>query len=79
LVRHARIAAAVAAELSMGLFPSPSVSDVVVSRLADGAEVLRMPAGNPTVPGEVLGQVRQQLDELTPQAFLDRWGLEEPA
>jgi len=74
LVRSARFLAAFAAELAWGLLPQPSLSDVVVTRRADGAEVVRVPAGDPNVPGEMLGLVQRHLAELSPAAFLAEWG-----
>ncbi|WP_369139190.1 hypothetical protein [Modestobacter versicolor] len=77
-VRAARLAAAFAAELSWGLLPQPSLSDVVVTRRRDGAEVLRVSAGDPNVPGEMLALVRQHLADLSPADFLAEWGATEP-
>jgi hypothetical protein len=74
LVRSARFLAAFAAELAWGLLPQPSLSDVVVTRRADGAEVVRVSAGDPNVPGEMLGLVQRHLAELSPAAFLAEWG-----
>ena len=78
LKRSARLAATFVAELAWGLLPSPTLFDVVVTRRADGAEVLRVGAGDPNVPGDMLGLVNQQLADLDPQTFLDEWGAEEP-
>ena len=78
LVRSARLAAAFAAELAWGLIPAPSLHDVVVTRRADGAEVLRVSAGDANVPGDMLGLVNGQLADLTPAEFLAEWGAEEP-
>ena len=79
LLRGARVVAAFAAELAMGLLPAPSVSDVVVTRRRDGREVLRVPAGDPNVPGTMLGLMRSQLDELTAAEFMEEWGVREGA
>ncbi len=57
----------------MGLLPAPSLSDVVVTRRSDGAELLRVPAGDPTVPGDMLALAQRQLDELDPETFLAEW------
>jgi hypothetical protein len=78
LLRSARLAAAFAAELAWGLLPQPSLSDVVVTRRRDGAEVLRVSAGDPNVPGEMLGLVQRHLAELGPAEFLAEWGADEP-
>jgi len=78
LLRSARLAAAFAAELAWGLLPSPSLSDVVVTRRRDGVELVRVEAGDPNVPGEMLGSVQRQLDSLDPAAFLAEWGATEP-
>ncbi len=74
LLRSARFLAAFAAELAMGFLPGPSLSDVVVTRRSDGAELMRVPAGDPLVPGDMLALVQRQLDELSPDAFLAEWG-----
>jgi len=79
LLRSARLLAAFTAELAWGLLPQPSLSDVVVTRRADGAEVARVPAGNPNVPGDMLALVQQHLADLTPDAFLVEWGADDPA
>jgi hypothetical protein len=73
LLRRARVAAAFVAELAWGLLPGPSVSDVVVRRRDDGAEVLRVPAGDPVVPGDLLRYVREQLEVLGPEEFVQDW------
>ena len=78
LKRSARLAAAFVAELAWGLLPAPTLFDVVVTRRSDGAEVLRVGAGDPNVPGDMLGLVDRQLADLDPAAFLDEWGAEEP-
>ncbi len=74
LVRSARFLAAFAAEMVMGLLPAPSLSDVVVTRRADGTEVLRVPAGDPAVPGDMLRLVQRQLAEQDLPTFLAGWG-----
>ena len=72
-----RFLAAFAGELAGGA-TGPSLHDVVVARRDDGAEVLRVPAGDPNVPGNALGLVQQDLDRLDPAAFLARWDTEDP-
>jgi hypothetical protein len=74
LLRSARLFAAFASELAFGLLPAPSVSDVVVRRRDDGSEVLRVEAGDPNVPGDMLRFVQGQLEELDPGTFLAEWG-----
>jgi hypothetical protein len=74
LLRSARFLAAFTAELAMGLLPAPSLSDVVVTRRDDGTEVLRVPAGDPTVPGDMLRLVQRQLEEQDLGTFLADWG-----
>ena len=54
----------------MGLLPGPDVHDVVVTRREDGEEVLRVPAGDPFMPGDLLARVRTELQELDPETFL---------
>jgi hypothetical protein len=71
-----RIAGAFLAQLAWQLIPSPAVHDVVVTRRRDGAELLRLPAEDPLVPGELLAYIRGQLDEMDPTAFLAEWRLE---
>jgi hypothetical protein len=73
LLRGARLFGAVVAELAWGLFPGPSVSDVVVRRRDDGTEVLRVPAGDPVLAGDPLRHVRDMLETLGPQEFLHAW------
>ena len=73
-LRHAaRIAGAFLSQLAWQLLPPPDVHDVVVVRRADGEEVLRVPAGDPLLPGEVLARVRGELQTLDPGAFLAGW------
>ena len=73
-LRHAaRIAGAFLSELAWQLLPPPDVHDVVVVRRADGEEVLRVPAGDPLLPGEMLARVRAELDSLDPETFLAGW------
>ncbi|WP_222194635.1 hypothetical protein [Modestobacter italicus] len=78
VLRGARLAAAFAAELAWGLLPSPSLHDVVVTRRVDGAELLRVPAGDPTVPGDMLAQVQRELAQRSPADFVAEWGADEP-
>lgn len=73
LIQGARLAGAAAAELFLQLIPSPSVHDVVVTRRDDGTELLREPAGAPLLAGELLGQVREEMERLDPDAFLASW------
>jgi hypothetical protein len=73
VLHGARIAAAFASQLAMGLLPSPSVHDVVVTRRDDGSEVLREPAGDPTVAGDLLAQIRAELASTDPDSFLQEW------
>ena len=73
LMHAARIMGAFAAQLALQLIPSPDVHDVVVSRRDDGEEVLRVPAGDPLRPGELLAHVRRELESLDPAAFLAGW------
>ncbi len=75
-LRHRlRIAGAFVAELAWGLIPSPTVHDEVVRRRDDGAEVLRVPSEDPTVPGDVLRAIRGELDAMTPEQFLAEWSV----
>jgi hypothetical protein len=77
-LRHgARIAGAFVSELLLQLVPAPSVHDVVVARREDGAEVLRIPAGEPLRAGDLLARIRSELAQQAPEAFLAGWS--EPA
>jgi hypothetical protein len=79
-LRHVlRIAGAFVAQLSWQLIPSPAVHDVVVTSRADGREVLRVPAEDPLLPGDLLAQILAELDRLDPEAFLVAWGTRPPA
>ncbi|WP_324273391.1 hypothetical protein [Blastococcus brunescens] len=73
LLQGVRLPGAALSELFTGLFPSPSVHDVVVTRRDDGTEVLREPAGEPLHAGELLAQVRDELERLDPATFLESW------
>jgi len=73
LLNGARLAGAALAELLLQLVPSPSVHDVVVTRRDDGSEVLREPAGSPLLAGELLGQIRDELERTDPETFLAAW------
>jgi len=73
LMHVLRLAGAFASQLALQLIPSPDVHDVVVSRRDDGEEVLRVPAGDPLLPAEVLTHVRRELETLDPETFLDGW------
>ena len=73
-LRHGlRLAGAFAAQLMWQLVPSPSVHDVVVTRRDDGSEVLRVPAEDPLLSGDLLAYVREQLAEQDPASFLAEW------
>ena len=73
LVQAVRLAGAALSELSSQLIPSPSVHDVVVTRRDDGTELLREPAGTPLLAGELLGQIRDEMERLDPDTFLEGW------
>ena len=73
-VRHrVRVLGAFVGSLFQGLVPLPAVHDVVVRRRDDGTEVLRVPAGDPTVPGDLLRLVQRQLEEHDVATFLAEW------
>ncbi|NEK59572.1 hypothetical protein GCU56_17075 [Geodermatophilus sabuli] len=74
LVRGARLLGAFVAELVLGLLPAPSLFDVVVTRRDDGTEVVRVPAGDTTTPGEMLRFVQEQLETRDVGTFLREWG-----
>jgi hypothetical protein len=78
LVQWARLAGAALSELLMQLIPSPSVHDVVVTRRDDGTEVLRLPAGDPLLVGNLLARIRAELERLDPEAFLGSWSTSAP-
>ena len=74
-LRHAaRIAGAFLSQVAWQLLPPPDVHDVVVVRRTDGEEVLRVPAGDPLLPGEMLARVRAELQSSDPETFLAGWG-----
>jgi hypothetical protein len=77
LIQGARLAGAAISELLLQLIPSPSVHDVVVTRREDDTEVLRLPAGVPLLAGDLLAQIRDELERLDAAAFLTAWS--EPA
>jgi hypothetical protein len=68
-----RLAGAFGAQLLQQLVPSPSVHDVVVTRRTDGTEVLREPAGDPLMAGDMLAGIRRDLATLDPDTFLAQW------
>lgn len=73
-LRHAaRVAGAFLSEMAWQLLPPPAVHDVVVLRRVDGEEVLRVPAGDPLRPGEMLSYVRAELESLDPETILAGW------
>jgi hypothetical protein len=73
LMQGVRLAGAALSELLLQLIPAPSVHDVVVTRRDDGTEVLREPAGVPLLAGELLGQIREEMERLDPDTFLEEW------
>jgi len=73
LVQGLRLAGAALSELLLQLVPAPSVHDVVVTRRDDGTEVLREPAGVPLLAGELLGRIRDEMERLDPDTFLEGW------
>ncbi len=79
VLRGARFAGAFVAELAWGLLPGPATHDVVVTRRADGRELLRQSAGPPMTMGTDLAQVQEHLDALDAVAFRERWGLTDTA
>jgi hypothetical protein len=74
-----RSAAVFAAGLAWGLLPAPALSGVAVSRRRDGAELVRVGAGDPDVPGGMPGVVQRQPEELDPAAFPAERGATETA
>ena len=73
-LRHrARVAAAFVSELLLQVLPVPSVHDVVVRRRDDGTEVLRVPAGDPYLAGDLLARIRAELADSDPESFLRAW------
>jgi hypothetical protein len=73
LMHALRLAGAFASQLALQLIPTPDVHDVVVWRRDGGEEVLRIPAGNPLLPGDVLAHVRRELQAMDPEAFIAGW------
>jgi hypothetical protein len=79
-LRHVlRIAGAFVAQLAWQLIPSPAVHDIVVFSRSDGRELLRVPAEDPLLPGDLLAQIRAELERLDPDTFLAAWGARRPA
>ena len=79
LMQAVRLAGAALSELLLELIPSPSVHDVVVTRRDDGTEVPREPAGVPLRAGELLSQIRSELERLDPETFLRAWSADTAA
>lgn len=52
-----------------------SAGDVVVRRRSDGVEVLRVPGGPSEELAWTLQSVREQLENLSPDAFREAWDL----
>ncbi|MEO9324990.1 hypothetical protein ABFT23_15965 [Nocardioides sp. C4-1] len=52
-----------------------SAGDVVVRRLADGVEELRVPGGPAEEAAITLDQVRTQLDTMSPEEFRTTWNV----
>ena len=75
LLQGLRLAGAALSELLLELIPAPSVHDVVVTRRDDGTEVLREPAGVPLLAGELLGQIRDEMERVDPDTFLEGWSV----
>jgi hypothetical protein len=78
LMYRVRLAGAVLSELTLQLLPAPSLHDVVVTRRDDGNEVLRVPAGEPLRAGELLAQIRDEVERLDPETFLASWSESAP-
>lgn len=74
VVRAVRWSYYVLSELLGSLLPQPSLTDLVVTRIADEVTVLRLPAGDLPASEQLLHHVKVQLDELTAEEFLARWG-----
>lgn len=60
----------------LGYVDEPSFGDVVVRRLDDGSEVLRLPVTGTEETAIGLDEIEHQLDGLTASEFQARWGLE---
>ena len=68
-----RIAGAFAAQFLASLVPSLAVHDVVVTRRADGEEVLRLPPEDVLSEGDLLAHMRQQMEGMDEETFLAEW------
>jgi hypothetical protein len=75
-VRAVRWLALVGSAATQGLVPSPSLADLVVTRRDTGAEVLRLPAGDPDAAPLLLQHVQTQLRELSVGEFTESWGVD---
>ena len=58
-----------------GRFELTSAGDVVVRRLSDGADVLRVPVGPPPAGSPMLAELAEDLATMSPTRFRDAWGL----
>lgn len=75
VLRAARRAGAVVAEASFGFLPAPSVGDLIVTRRATGAELLRTAAGDAHAAPGVLARARADLLTLSVEDFASEWGI----
>lgn len=60
----------------LGYVDQPSFGDVVVRRLDDGSEVLRLPVTGSEETAMGLDEMQNQLEAHTASEFQARWGLE---
>lgn len=61
---------------SGGLLELSSAGDVVVRRRVDDGEELRIFAGPPGTAAPMLNQIREDLEEFSPEDFRSAWGLD---
>lgn len=78
-VRASRWVHYVVAELLGNLIPQPSLTDLVVRRVADSSVLFRLPAGDLPAGEQLLQYVQGQLETLTVDEFVARWGESSPA
>ncbi len=60
---------------ALGVLDEPSFGDVVVRRVDDATEALRLPVTGSEETGIGLAQMEDQLQHLTVAEFEERWGL----
>lgn len=60
---------------ALGVLDEPSFGDVVVRRIDDAAEVVRLPVTGSEETGVLLDDVRGDLETLSADDFAERWAI----